>query len=231
MKTGRLLRIDALRTTRDPMLSGLALLSPALAVALRFGAERAAHAGYDAAGTIGLVVLLLTIPLMLGFLAALMLLDERDEGVLTAVSLTPAGKTGFLLFRVAAPAVWSALLTLVAIPLAGVLLPAPPRLLALAVLCGMQAALMPAFLGAFAGNKVEGMALSKVATVILMLGALGVLLPDTLQWLAWPSPHYWLARLVLVPAGAPWLGVFGMALLVHAVVLRGMMAVLWRRVG
>lgn len=232
MRVGRLLRLDALRTARDPLLLALALLPPALAVALRLGRDAALAAlAVDDGATLALAVLLLTTPLMFGFAVALMLLDERDEGVLTAVSMTPAGKAGFLSFRVAGPVAWSALLTAIAVPLAGLTHVAPLRLLALVALCGVQAALMPAFLGAFAANKVEGIALSKVATVFIALGALGVLLPPAQQWLAWASPHYWLVRLLLAPPGGPLLASFGAGMFVHAAALALCIRRLRRRTG
>jgi fluoroquinolone transport system permease protein len=232
MKAARLLRIDGLRTVRDPMLFGLALLPPALALALRLGADTMrAAAPYPGAEAVALVVLLLTTPLMFGFAAGLMLLDERDEGVLTAVALTPAGRAGFLAFRVAVPVAATALLTFIALPLAGLMTIPLARLAVLALLAGIQAALLPAFLGAFAGNKVEGIALGKVATVIVALGALAVLMPDRLKWLAWWSPHYWIVALALAETAARAALTGGMALLVHAFALAALVGRLQRRTG
>lgn len=205
-----LVRADALRAGRDPMLMLLATLPLALAATVRLaapaGLERlppTMDAGVVASWTTA--VLLLLTPLMFGFVIGLMLLDERDDGVLTAVALTPVGKTGFLGYRMATPIAWSSIAAVLVTVLPGLASFGPAQLAVLAVLAGLQAPLLALFLAAFAADKVRGMALGKVGTVLVGVGTVAVLAPAPWRWLATPSPHFWLARLTI--GGGPGAGV------------------------
>jgi len=250
-----LLGADARRLARDPMLRLLAFVPPALAVAVWAGEPRF-DAWLRARGTLmpewatpgATIVLLLIAPMMFGFLAGLMLLDERDEGVLEAVALTPVGTRGVLAYRMSWPALWSAATAVLVLALFGGSPSSPAALLAVPVLSALQTPLLAFFLGAFAGNKVDGMALSKVGSMLIGVGAAGVLLPSAWQWLALWSPHYWLARVVLASVASPageadatghavgghggaGLMVLAVALLVHLAALAGLARLYARRVG
>jgi fluoroquinolone transport system permease protein len=210
-RAGTFLRSDAVRAGRDPMLILLAALPVALGGATRLAGPAAIErlpAGADpaAVASAAMAVLLLLTPLMFGFVIGLMLLDERDEGVLTAVSITPVGKTGFLAYRMATPVIWSGVAAVLVALLAGLVSYQPAHLAVLAVLAGLQAPLLALFLGAFAADKVRGMALGKVGSVLVGLGAVAVLAPAPWSWLAAPSPHFWLVRLAVGdgPAAGAW---------------------------
>jgi fluoroquinolone transport system permease protein len=197
-----LMRADARRLLRDPMFALLSALPLLVAIALRvagvdgmarlpFPLEPAAIAMITTAG------LLLLTPMMFGFVIGLMLLDERDDGVLTAIAMTPVGKSGFLARRMTTPVLWSGVATVLVVLLAGMTRFPPERLAVLVLLAGLQAPLLALFLGAFAPDKVRGMALGKVGTALIGIGALGVLAPAPWQWLAAVSPHYWMVRLAI----------------------------------
>jgi fluoroquinolone transport system permease protein len=195
-----LLQADLRRTVRDP----IAVILGVLPVAVTMGWWLAAPAVTarllaDPAlvNMVALVVLVLLAPLMFGFVAGLMLLDERDEGVLNAVAITTIGTRGVMAVRMAAPAAWSFLLAVVILLLLADARPA--LMLGVGLLAALQAPLMMLILATFAGNKVQGMALSKVANVLVLLGGLAVLLPAPWLWLAAPSPHFWLTLLLTDP--------------------------------
>ncbi|CAN5839749.1 hypothetical protein BH23GEM9_BH23GEM9_03410 [soil metagenome] len=197
-----LMRTDARRLLRDPMFALLSALPLAVAVVLRVaGAENIARLPFpleaSAIATITTAGLLLLTPMMFGFVIGLMLLDERDDGVLTAVAMTPVGKTGFLARRMTTPVLWSGVASVVVLLVAGMARIPPDRLAVLALLAALQAPLLALFLGAFAPDKVRGMALGKVGTALVGIGALGVLAPMPWQWLAAVSPHYWMVRIAV----------------------------------
>ncbi len=222
---------DLRRFARDPILVALAVVPPALALALRFAMPRLAPllpAPPGVVATTAAAALLLITPMLFGFVAALLLLDERDEGVLAAVAVTPVGKRGFLAYRMVAPAAWTAGASVVVLRVAGLADVGETRLVALALLAGMEAPLLALFVGAFAPSKIEGMALAKVGSVLIGVGALAVLAPWPLQALASPSPHYWLVR-VLVGSGAALTVVA--AFVVHAAALAILAWRFGRRVG
>ena len=58
---------------------------------------------YRQAGTFFLML----IPMMMGMVYGFILLDERDGGIITAISVTPTGKTGYLKLRLGIPMILS----------------------------------------------------------------------------------------------------------------------------
>lgn len=175
----------------------------------------------DAAQELATAVLIIITPMMFGLAIGLMLLGERDEGILVAAAATPTGKTRFLIYRMTVPIICSVLATLVVVPLAGLSPIHPPPLAALALLAGLQAPLLPLFLGAFAADRVQGVGLAKVGTILIGIGALAATASGHWRWLAAPSPHFWSVRLFLdreLPAPI-YATLLGVALLMHALML------------
>lgn len=232
----RLAVADLRNVARDPLMLLVGGVPLGLALAVRFGFPWAADA---AAGSIDLYAyadvvvgfLLILTPLMLGFVVGLLLLDERDDGILTAVSVTPLGKDGFLRFRVLTPVAWSILLGVVVVEITGLVPISWGRLLALAMLAGLEAPLLTLFLAAMASNKVEGMALSKVGSVVIGAALVALAVPAPWQWIAGLIPQFWPLRLMLdrsLPA-LPYAGLVTLATLVHLAALWVLLRLFLRR--
>ncbi|HSJ10869.1 MAG TPA: hypothetical protein VK928_13180 [Longimicrobiales bacterium] len=220
----RLLAADARRAARDPMVVVLTvlplLLVAAWVLALPGVAERVADVDrMRVVQIVALVMLVLTTPLVYGLVAGLMLLDERDEGVLTVIAVSPLGMTRFIGYRLLLPAVWSAVGAAVVVVAVPNTLPVGVRVL-LPILAALQAPLLTLFLGAFARNKVEGMALGKVANLVAFIGALAPLLPAPWLWAGAVLPYFWVVRLIIVPVTGGALALAGVgALAAHAAAL------------
>ena len=229
------LRTDVRRIRRDPMLVMLFVVPLFVALGMRplwpWTAQRVTVLNPLVIQGLFTAALLLLTPLMFGFVVGLMLLDDRDEGALAAVAMTPTGRSGFLVRRLALPVLWCvpvsfAVTWLAALPLGG-----PLRFTAIAGLAGLETPLLALFMTAFAGNKVEGMAMAKVASVLLTWGGLALLLEPPLNWTGAAAPAWWLIRLLFarsLPASQfTWL--FGGALAVHLLALAVLLQLFRRR--
>jgi fluoroquinolone transport system permease protein len=99
-------------------------------------------------------------------------LDERDDGTLTALRVTPISMMGYAFYRGGAAVFLSFAYVLVTLRLSG-FAPASllPAMAAVAFLSGLLSAVFAKVLATFAANKVEGMAVTKVLAT-LMLGPL-----------------------------------------------------------
>lgn len=130
-------------------------------------------------------------PSFAGIVTGFLLLDERDDRTLTALMVTPMSLSQYVAYRVTAPMVLGVVMTLVAIPIAGVARVPLPALLGVALLAALTAPIMALFLASFAENKVAGMALMK------LIGGLGVIpvaayfVEVPWQLLAGVVPSYW----------------------------------------
>jgi fluoroquinolone transport system permease protein len=149
---------------------------------------------YKQAGAFSLML----IPMMIGMVYGFILLDERDGGIITAISVTPTGKLGYLSMRLGVPIV----LSLLAILLFQLVLGLRDnlnliQLIVISVLVSSQSLLLLLLLGAFADNKVMGMAISKGFGILLIGPLLDYLLPGTLKWAGAYSPLFWASRALM----------------------------------
>lgn len=209
-------RNDLRGTYRDPLLVmlvlapaiwtvGTAVLLPRLAVSLarRYDFDLVPY--YPVAIT-GL--LLLTSIIVVGGLAAFLVLDEVDAGTLTALRVTPVPLAGFFGYRAATVVAVTTVYVTVTIPLTG-LLPSLPvwPLIPIGVVAGLSSVVTMLLIVGVANNKVQGIA---------MLRLLGLLIAGIpcLPWFvesAWNLafgvlPPYWAAKAfwVVVEGGTWW---------------------------
>lgn len=203
-RLGRLLAADAMNIARDPMLLfavGLSLV-PSVALALFRGQlDAAAVSSFGIAEFSRFVVpLALMIPAMLiGWVTGFLLLEDRDEGLIAALAVTPVGKVGYLGYRVAATALVTgavtAMATLLLLPRAGWFQQA---LLVALVAC--EAVLAAVVLPAVARNKVEGLAVTKLSN---LAGAVPLLAILATSWrlVAGIVPSFWIGELLGLSSG------------------------------
>lgn len=166
-----LMRADLVNLRRDPMLMAAGLAPVLIAALLGFGFEPLADA---AAGFVDLGAhrplfvagaLLLT-PLLIGFVVGFLLVEEGEERILDAVAVTPRRRDGFLRHRLIVPAVVGS----VAAVGVGIVLGSlgAGRLLAVAVLAGATAVLVTVTMAAFARDRVQALAVSKLTGFLLV---------------------------------------------------------------
>ena len=142
-----------------------------------------------------LLPIFLSVPaFMIGWVTGFLFLEDRDDGPLLAVDVTPVGKRGLISYRIAITAAITFALTLF-----GTALLLPERgmatALVLAVMISMDGIGMALILPALARNKVEGLAVTK-AVNILSFAPLAALLPLPWRYLAGVIPTYWVGEVL-----------------------------------
>ena len=166
------------------------------------------------------IFFIMLIPMMFGMVYGFILLDERDGGIITAISVTPGGKSGYLELRLGIPLA----LSLVFVLMFQVLLRLTDNLSILQValisaLTASQALLLLLFLGAFADNKVVGMAISKGFGLLLLGPVLDHVLPAPYFWIGAYSPLFWVGRAHLAESSVSFWLFFGISTVFHGVLL------------
>lgn len=186
-------------TRRDPMLvlllaapwlagAALGLGLPALAPLIDSAFQYDLSPWYAPAD---MMVLMLS-PMMAGMLAGFLMLDERDEKVGEYYGVTPLGGAGYYFSRLALPVLWSiAVAPLLSMAFS---LTNPPvyRVLAVAAVGGLSASASALLLLAFAGNKVEGLAVSKMMGLMMLPVVIPFLTDSPWGMLAGVFPAYWM---------------------------------------
>lgn len=195
--------IDVMSVRRDPLLRWIVALPLLIALLVRFflpviigRLENILHLGF---GTFYPVVagyaLLITAPVLCGMVVGFLLLDERDDGTLLALRVTPLPPGSYLAWRLSLPMLLSVAVTLAALPLAGVS-PGIPSLLVCALAAAPFAPLVALALAVFAQNKVQGFALVKASGVFQMAPLVAYFVKVEWQPAFGIFPTYWPAKLL-----------------------------------
>jgi fluoroquinolone transport system permease protein len=179
------------------------------------------HAGY---------FFMAMIPMMSGMVYGFILLDERDGGIITAISVTPTGKTGYLKLRLGIPIVLSFIFIVcyqLLLGLAGTM--NFMQMLVLSILSASQSLMLLLFLGAFAANKVVGMAFTKGFGILLMGPLIDFILPGPYNWVGAFSPLFWTGRAFLATSDRTFWIYFGIALVFHGLLIWLLLRMFLRR--
>jgi fluoroquinolone transport system permease protein len=198
--------IDMKNLRRDPLLVWLPLIPLLPALLARWGVPSLAawletEFDFALAPYYPLLMSFLAVltPSFAGMITGFLLLDERDDHTLTALLVTPLPLNGYLVYRMGAPLLAGAVMTLLVLPVAGLIVIPFSHMLAVVLLGALIAPLLALFLAAFAENKVVGFALMKSLNGVLILPAVAYFAPANWQWAAgliptfWPLKAYWLA--------------------------------------
>ena len=160
-------------------------------------------------------------PMLFGMVFGYLILDERDEEILAFVAVTPLGKTGYLRYKLLAAVVLSFLFFFPIIYFTGLITIPLKYAFGLALLTACEAPLVALFLAAFAENKVEGMAYSKIIGVMYIAPFVAYFVKANWHYLAGMLPPFWITKAFLAAeAGAATFWFFLTAgLIVHFAVI------------
>jgi fluoroquinolone transport system permease protein len=147
---------------------------------------------------VSFVIVVIT-PMLMGTAIGFLLLDERDERTLTALLVTPLPLTVYLVYRIAIPTILSVILTLINIPIAGLVDFPFWSVVAIALVAALSAPIVALFFFCFAENKVQGFGLLKaIGTVGFLIPIAAYFIPEPWQYGMGIFPHYWVAKTVWI---------------------------------
>jgi len=190
------LRADTKRLTRDPFLLFMIGYPWIMALILRkalpwlnerFADQLTLSDYYPVAAC--LVALL--VPNAMGIALGFQLLEEKDEGSLVAVAVTPLSLEQYFLYRTAVYALVSVPLTVVLHELLGVVALSPVQLGILALALAPIVPLSALIIAGFAGNLVEGFAVMKGSGFLLVGPLAAFFIPRHWDLLLGVLPTYW----------------------------------------
>lgn len=132
---------------------------------------------------------------MLCFASAMVILTERDENMASYMAVTPVGKTGYIISRLIFPAaiglVYAILLTYIfSLTDWNIML-----LSAVSLLMSLSSVAANLLIISFSRNKVEGMAMAKIASLIFLGLVVPFFILTDAQYFASFLPSFWAAKL------------------------------------
>lgn len=222
-----LIRTDVRNWLRDPMLAFVAVGPLLLAIIIRVGVPTVTQMAAPAfalepyypviAGTMAVFG-----PSIYGFVAGMFVLEDREQGVLSAYRTSPLSTRGYLLYRAGTAYALSLLATLPALVVVG-LVPVPPLVvLGVAAVSALGGPVLAFTFGSLASNTIEGLALSKLLNPILLGPAIGIaVVSEPIQFLAGIFPAYWPVKAYVAGvSGDPlWAGYLLVGAVVHLLAL------------
>ncbi|WP_024874033.1 ABC transporter permease [Saccharomonospora piscinae] len=224
-------RNDLRSVRRDTLLAGM-FLAPLVWIAMvRFGTPAATDVlrdryDFDLTPYYPLILvgfLLLTSAIVVGGVMALLVLDERDAGTLTAIRVSPVSMSRYLGYR-SATTVVATLICVVGTLGASGLLPARrlPLLVPIGLLTGLSALVVTLLILAMASNKVEGLAVIRgLGIVIAGLPLIPAFLDSPWRLAFGVLPTFWPTEAFLAAtADATWWPYLAGGVVYHALVVR-----------
>lgn len=203
--------IDGRNLLRDPMLRWMLLAPLLLAGGFRFLLPWAmqrlgAQFGVDLRPYQPVIYGYLVVmnPVLFGMVVGFLLLDERDDRTLTALQVTPLTLSQYAAYRIGLPMLIALGLTPLLLRLVGDTTLSWPAMLLVSLVAAPLAPIFMLFLAAFAPNKVQGLALTKGAGIILFVPVVAWFVALPWQWLLGLAPTYWPVKVYwLLAAGTP----------------------------
>ena len=136
-------------------------------------------------------------PYMFCFASSMVMLTERDENISAYLAVTPVGRRGYVLSRLALPAAISVFATIAVLLLFSLTRWNWGNLVVASLFGGVLCVPATLLIVAFANNRVEGMALAKTAGLILLGLPVPFFINNAAQYLFSPLPSFWIAKLFL----------------------------------
>lgn len=172
------------------------------------------------------VLLVVHTPVIFGAVAGLLLLEDRDAGLLPSIATTRASTATLLGYRLAATAICTTVGLAIALPLAGVRHPAGAIGVLVVVVGAAAVSTVPAMLmAAMATNRVQGVAVMKMLGLPLYLPVAAFFVDGPLRWAFAPLPSSWLMWSLWTTRPGAAVGFAAGAVTLSALAT----AVLWRR--
>ena len=136
-------------------------------------------------------------PYLFCFVSSMVMLSEYDENIASYLAVTPIGRRGYIVSRLVLPAVVSIAASVLVMRFLALADWTWANLLLVGALGGVLSIPVALLVVAFSHNRVEGMALAKLAGVILLGLPVPFFIGGGAQYLFSVLPSFWIAKLVL----------------------------------
>ncbi len=191
--------IDARNIFRDSSIKWMIFLPLLMAIIIRWGVppltvSLEAQYGFDLTPYYPAILSYFFVamcPFVFSMLVGFVLLDERDDNTLTALSVTPLSLNTYFAYRISMPIVLTIVLMFIIFPIAAIGTLPPEEILITAIAAAPTAPMFALFLATVAQNKVQGFALMKLAGMPLLAPIFGFFVDGPWEYAFGIVPTYW----------------------------------------
>ena len=133
-------------------------------------------------------------PAMFCFASAMVSLEEVDEKTAAYLFVTPLGRNGYLTARLCIPSVAAFLVTVVLLPVFKLTSLSAADIILLAAGGTLQGIISALLILTFSSNKLEGMAVSKLSTLLISGAAIPFFIKSDVQYVLSLLPSFWMGK-------------------------------------
>jgi len=149
---------------------------------------------------------------MLGIVTGFMMLDERDGNISQLLEITPLGRSGYLINRLAFASILSIIYGFIGIAVFKLPDLTFISIVLLSVLSAFYTAIIGLLIFSGAEDKVKGLTFAKGLNTLVLFAFTDLFALPWLTFLSWFFPPYWVTMIIKTPNS---LSIICMALLVH----------------
>lgn len=135
-------------------------------------------------------------PAMFCFVSAMITLEENDEKTANYLFITPLTKLGYFIARFGIPSIFALLVTVVLLPVFKLSPLSFSYIVLLAAGGTLQGIVIELLILTLSSNKLEGMAVTKLSTLIMFGAAIPFFIKDNAQYVLFPLPSFWIGKAV-----------------------------------
>ena len=132
-----------------------------------------------------------TIPMMFGFVTGFLIMDERDENLLTVLRVMPISRSAYLIYRMAFMSVLSFIYILLFPALTGLIDISLLDYLPIAVLLALFTPVMGLIANIVANNKVQAFAVFKMLGGVFFLPLFAFFINNDFKYIFGVIPNFW----------------------------------------
>ena len=135
-------------------------------------------------------------PAMFCFIAAMIMLEERDDHIDRYLLVTGLGRNGYFLSRIVLPAFAAFLVTAALLPVFGLTGLSVAEIVFLSLPGALQGILIALLIVTVSSNKLEGMAVTKLASLILFGAIVPYFVPAPVRFCFFFLPSFWMGMAI-----------------------------------
>lgn len=135
-------------------------------------------------------------PAMFCFVSAMVSLEEADEKTAAYLFVTPLGRNGYLAARLGIPSAAVFLVTGVLLPVFRLTALSTADMILLAAGGTLQGIITSLLILTFSSNKLEGMAVTKLSTLMISGAAIPFFIKNEVQYVLSPLPSFWIGKTI-----------------------------------
>lgn len=135
--------------------------------------------------------------MLFAFVGGLVVLGEIDDRISVYICLTPAGCMGYVLSRIIIPALVSGIVTVIVVPIFSLVHVDALNLIIMSVSTTLSGIITSMLVVSISSNKVEGMAVGKLAGGFGMVLFIPFILKGAIQYVFSIFPMFWVGRYLI----------------------------------